>query len=104
MYFSRAAIPWLRDVYPLQPDAEIPRSSSHSILRHIGVYGYRAETLLRLASLPACDYRGASFEQLRALYWGIAIHVSVVDDYSAHGVDTEADLKFVEDYLASQGR
>ncbi len=105
MYFSRAAIPWLRDVYPLQPDAEIPRSYSHCVLRHIGVYGYRAETLLRLASLPTCDYEKAeSLEQLRALYRGIAIHVSVVDDYLARGVDTEDDLKFVEDHMARQRR
>lgn len=104
MYFSRAPIPWLRDSYPLPVGADIPSSHSNDILQHIGVYGYRAETLTRLAALPACDYEAAeSLEQLRALYWGIGIHVSVVTDSPSRGVDTEDDLKRVESYLLSRG-
>ena len=102
-YFSRAAVPWLRDAYPLTPDAEIPAEYRGRILRHLGVYGYRSETLLKIASLPTCLYEKAeSLEQLRALYWGIRVHVSVVNCSDVRGVDTEEDLIFVEQIILSR--
>jgi 3-deoxy-manno-octulosonate cytidylyltransferase (CMP-KDO synthetase) len=104
-YFSRAPIPWVRDAYPLPPGTDVPLAGPVNTLQHIGVYGYRTETLLRLASLPACDYENAeSLEQLRALYWNIAVHVSVVERGPTRGVDTEEDLRFVEHELAAMHR
>ncbi len=101
-YFSRAPIPWVRDSYPLPPETDVALANAASTLQHIGIYGYRTETLLRLASLPACDYEKAeSLEQLRALYWNIAVHVSVVERGPTRGVDTEEDLRFVEQELAA---
>lgn len=65
LYFSRAAIPYRRD--PASPA---------SLLRHIGVYGFTRDTLLRLPDLPSSgldDIEG--LEQLRFLENGIPIQV-----------------------------
>ncbi len=87
LYFSRAAIPYLRQVGAVEP------------LQHIGIYGYRKDVLLRLASLePTPLERSESLEQLRALENGIAIRVLQVDS-SEPGVDTPLDLARAEALL-----
>jgi 3-deoxy-manno-octulosonate cytidylyltransferase (CMP-KDO synthetase) len=102
-YFSRAAIPWLREVYPLASDAEFPADCHGISLRHVGIYGYRVRSLLKIASLPQCDNeRFEALEQLRALFWGIPIHVSVVHEAATRSVDTELDLEFVERVLSQR--
>jgi 3-deoxy-manno-octulosonate cytidylyltransferase (CMP-KDO synthetase) len=79
LYFSRAPIP-----SGYGPDAEP--------LHHVGVYGYRRQTLLDLAALgPAPIERAERLEQLRALWNGIPIHVAV-GDYCSIGIDTPEDL------------
>jgi 3-deoxy-manno-octulosonate cytidylyltransferase (CMP-KDO synthetase) len=103
-YFSRAPIPWKRDEFPLAVDVEFSADFRGKSLCHVGIYGYRARTLLKVASLPRCDTeRLESLEQLRALYWGIPIHVSIIAGAATRGVDTEADLEFVQEVLARQG-
>jgi 3-deoxy-manno-octulosonate cytidylyltransferase (CMP-KDO synthetase) len=88
LYFSRAGIPFRR-----QPGG--PPS-----LRHLGIYGYRRETLLHLASLPPTPLETAeSLEQLRALEHGVPIRVLVVEG-DALGVDTPDDLARAEAALA----
>jgi 3-deoxy-manno-octulosonate cytidylyltransferase (CMP-KDO synthetase) len=90
LYFSRSPIP-----YPRQAGGAVP-------LKHLGIYGYRTETLLRLAALPPAPLeRAESLEQLRALENGIAIRVLVVGRGSP-GVDTAEDLQRVEEILRSQ--
>jgi len=80
LFFSRSLIP-----HPRIKDGFAPR-------KHIGVYGYRRETLRRLVSLPPCDLeRIESLEQLRALYHGIRIRL-VPASRETLGVDTPADL------------
>ncbi len=87
LYFSRAAIP-----YPRSPETAPP-------LRHLGVYGYQREALLRLAGLdPSPLERSESLEQLRALENGIPIRVLTGARLSL-GVDTAADLSAVEELL-----
>jgi len=87
LYFSRAPIP-----YPRQAGGFAP-------LKHLGLYGYQREALLRLAALaPTPLERSESLEQLRALENGIPIRVLVVDRGS-FGVDTAADLERVESIL-----
>src|SRR4051794_22070058 len=62
LYFSRAPIPYLRD--PRQPRQE----EGFAPLKHLGIYGYQREALLRLAGLaPTPLERSESLEQLRAL-------------------------------------
>jgi 3-deoxy-manno-octulosonate cytidylyltransferase (CMP-KDO synthetase) len=87
LYFSRSAIPY-------------PRSSGGATpLKHLGIYGYQREALMRLASLPPSPLeRSESLEQLRALENGIPIRVLIVERGS-QGVDTAEDLERVEKIL-----
>lgn len=92
LYFSRAPIPF-------------PRTAHHLVgyvpLRHLGIYGYRRETLLRLAGLaPTALERAESLEQLRALANGIRIRV-LETPWISLGVDTHEDLEAVERELAA---
>jgi 3-deoxy-manno-octulosonate cytidylyltransferase (CMP-KDO synthetase) len=95
-YFSRAPIPWVRGAFAASgapPDA-LPRDVP--FLRHLGLYAYRAGTLLRLAKAEPCAVEQAeALEQLRALHLGIGIHVAVIEGAPGHGVDTEEDLQRV---------
>lgn len=87
LYFSRSLIP-----YPRSREGFRPR-------KHVGVYGYRRATLLRLLDLPATDLeRVESLEQLRALYHGIPIRL-VEASRDSVGVDTPADLERVRLFL-----
>lgn len=88
LYFSRSRIP-----YPRQEEG------GFRPLKHIGIYGYQTEALLRLAGLaPTPLERSESLEQLRALENGIAIRVLRVEQGSP-GVDTKEDLERVERLL-----
>jgi 3-deoxy-manno-octulosonate cytidylyltransferase (CMP-KDO synthetase) len=84
LYFSRAPIPFTR-----------PGSPSAPAWRHIGLYVYRRECLLRLAALPPTAMeQGEALEQLRALEYGIRIR-AVETRYDSIGVDTPGDLEHV---------
>ena len=88
LYFSRAPIPWARQAEGAPP------------LRHLGLYGYRRETLLGLAELPPSPLeRRESLEQLRALENGIRIRVLLVAA-AAPSVDTPEDAERVARLLA----
>jgi 3-deoxy-manno-octulosonate cytidylyltransferase (CMP-KDO synthetase) len=90
LYFSRSAIP-----YPRGEGGAAP-------LKHLGIYGYQRDALLRLAGLaPTPLERGESLEQLRALENGIPIRVLIVDRASI-GVDTAEDLERVEKILTER--
>ena len=92
-YFSRAPIPFARDAFALKKDA-LP--THFPALRHIGIYAYRAGFLKRYASLPpAPAEQFESLEQLRALYHGYRIAVSVWPGALTAGVDTPEDLEKV---------
>jgi len=86
LYFSRFAIPFVRDSDSPFKDSPLPH------LKHLGIYGYRRESLLRLAALPPAPVeRAEKLEQLRALYHGLKIKVGVTP-YHVIGVDTQADF------------
>jgi 3-deoxy-manno-octulosonate cytidylyltransferase (CMP-KDO synthetase) len=90
LYFSRSPIP-----YPRGEGGAAP-------LKHVGIYGYQRDALLRLAGLaPTPLERGESLEQLRALENGIPIRVLIVDRASI-GVDTAEDLERVEKILTER--
>ena len=87
IYFSRAAIP-----YQTGAGSDLAGGWATSAL-HVGVYGYRRETLLELARLGPCPLeRAERLEQLRALWNGIPIHVAV-GEYGSLGIDTPEDLE-----------
>lgn len=98
-YFSRAPIPWWRDGMSTGAPAALPHPAP---LRHIGLYAYRADFLLRFPSLePAPTERMESLEQLRALWHGERIAVHVTEHAPAPGVDTPADLERVRAWVSS---
>lgn len=105
LYFSRAPIPWLRGTYaPGVVPSAVP--SGVPVLRHVGLYAYRASTLRRLSALPPTPLeRSESLEQLRALEHGLAIQVRVhAGKAPPPGVDTPDDVAIVERALADRDR
>jgi len=96
LYFSRSPVPFNRD-FPEQFTGHYP------YLRHIGLYVYRKEILKKLAALPPVPLEQTEkLEQLRALYYGISIGVSVVDSL-ALSVDTPEDLDLARQYYQTKG-
>jgi 3-deoxy-manno-octulosonate cytidylyltransferase (CMP-KDO synthetase) len=98
IYFSRAPIP-----YPRNTTAQAPRRGGGNLwgFRHLGLYVYRRDFLLKFARLPPTVLeRRESLEQLRALYYGYRILVADVDDTSVE-VDTPADLNRAQRYLTA---
>ncbi len=88
-YFSRAPIPFHRE-----PPAE-PVRWGH---RHLGIYVYRRDFLLRIAAMPAVELElTEGLEQLRALHYGFRIRVADVVETGVE-VDTPEDLKRAETY------
>jgi 3-deoxy-manno-octulosonate cytidylyltransferase (CMP-KDO synthetase) len=98
LYFSRRTIPFLRDGIA-KPAAE--QMAAFPFLKHLGIYGYRRETLLRLVKFPVSPLENAEkLEQLRALENGIAIGVVRVN-YESIGVDMPDDVARVEAILGT---
>lgn len=101
MYFSRAPIPYPRDVFA--HSQELPLDIS--IYRHVGIYAYRASFLHAYANLrPALIEQCEALEQLRAMWHGHKISVSISDEAPASGVDTHQDLERVRKIVADQSR
>ncbi len=110
LYFSRAPIPFDRD------GLHITAQSSETVtadpaakecpslaLRHVGLYGYRAATVRAFADLPPAQLETLEkLEQLRMLYHGYRIKVMVLQDSFPAGVDTEEDLKRVDELIANR--
>ena len=97
MYFSRASIPWDRDTYKVSTEK---MTSKMPVFRHIGMYGYRVSFLRQYTSMEPCVLETTeSLEQLRALWYGVKIHMSVIAEAPGHGVDTDADVARVEALL-----
>jgi 3-deoxy-manno-octulosonate cytidylyltransferase (CMP-KDO synthetase) len=91
LYFSRRALPFWRDG---QEDLSLA-------FKHIGLYAFRREFLLRFAQLaPTPLERAESLEQLRALEWGYRIRVSEVAGESIE-VDTPGDLERARAFAAT---
>jgi 3-deoxy-manno-octulosonate cytidylyltransferase (CMP-KDO synthetase) len=89
LYFSRHSIPLVRDAQStLQPK-----------LRHLGVYAYSRDWLLRMAQLPPTPLEESEkLEQLRALENDVAIKVLVVEDVTDIAIDTPQDLERAMQY------
>ncbi len=88
LYFSRAAIPFVRD------DADL---ADARWWQHLGVYAYHRDALAQVTALPPCALeRAERLEQLRALDAGMTIGVAFLDQPAPAGIDTPADLTAAE--------
>ena len=98
LYFSRRTIPYLREAASGSVSEQL---AAFPFLKHLGIYGYRRETLLRLVKFPISSLEAAEkLELLRALENGIPIAVVNVD-YDSVGVDLPSDVAVVEKLLRS---
>lgn len=99
LYFSRAPIPWDRSGFA----SHKPTLPQNAAWRHIGLYAYRPAVLKRFSALPVADIeRIEALEQLRALHHGLQIFVGIASERPGPGVDTENDLRRVENLLKSR--
>ena len=90
--FSRAPIPWSRDMAG-QAWWNSPASAGLKPLRHIGIYGYRVGFLRAFPSLPQAPLEVVeSLEQMRAVWHGHRIAVHLSEQAPGPGVDTPEDL------------
>ena len=88
LYFSRATIPWDRDRF-----AQSREEIGDTLLRHIGIYGYRAGFIRRYVNWAPSPLENIEMlEQLRVLWYGEKIHVAVAKEVPGTGVDTPDDL------------
>ncbi len=93
LYFSRSTIPFDRD-----------KTAGISYFKHLGFYAYRKAALDRFCNLPESKLEAAErLEQLRFLDNGIDIYVAETP-FNTVGVDTEEDLRRVEEMVRAGGK
>ncbi len=77
----------------------IPDNIMGGCYRHIGIYAFRREVLLRFTKLPpSVNEKKHHLEQLRALDNGIPIRM-LLTDYVSLGVDTPEDLELIAEII-----
>ena len=73
------------------------------VYRHVGIYGFRRESLIAFTRLdPSVREVESRLEQLRALDNGMPIRATVTN-YDSHSVDTQADLDKVARIMDMSG-
>lgn len=98
LYFSRSPLPAWRDRQAGQGLSQAPSQ----VLRHVGLYAYRARFLRQFPRLQTSPLEQAEMlEQLRVLWHGYPIGVHVSARAPAAGVDTPEDLERVRRLLVS---
>lgn len=97
LYFSKAVIPFCR-----KQDRQLPSP----FFRHIGLYGYRRQTLEKYLSLePGLFEQAEQLEQLRALEHGIPVKVVLVDyrGRTHWSIDNPADIEKAVEIISKEG-
>lgn len=101
LYFSRATIPWDRDNFPAGGVNACKEHIAQPLLRHIGIYAYRAGFINTYISWePTPLEKIECLEQLRVLWYGEKIHVDLALEAPPAGVDTPEDLAEVRALVA----
>ena len=104
LYFSRAPIPYHRDefvevgVMSHEVQAAHINTGNLEFYKHIGIYGYRKDALMKFSSLKQCRLEKIEkLEQLRALNAGMKIKVKETQ-FDTFGIDTKEDLRKAEEW------
>lgn len=102
LYFSRAPMPYARDHFARETGGEtLPEA--FPALRHVGLYAYRARFLKAYAALTPSPLEGfEALEQLRALWHGYRITVSISGELPIPGVDTPEDAERMRQFFARE--
>jgi 3-deoxy-manno-octulosonate cytidylyltransferase (CMP-KDO synthetase) len=88
MYFSRSPIPFVRDA-----ENEEEMLEQAEFYKHVGLYVYRKEYLLKFTTLSPTDLEmWEKLEQLRMLENGFKVKI-VETEYDSFSVDTPEDLE-----------
>jgi 3-deoxy-D-manno-octulosonate cytidylyltransferase len=91
LYFSRLPIPFARD-----------KGTEVEHLKHIGVYAFRKEALLKFVSLPVGKLEQIEMiECLRFIENGIKLKVILTETIGIE-IDTESDLQKANEYLQNK--
>jgi 3-deoxy-manno-octulosonate cytidylyltransferase (CMP-KDO synthetase) len=103
LYFSRSPLPFVRVGGGDAMAAAREAVQSGLARKHVGLYVYRREALLRIASLaPAPLEIAEGLEQLRALHHGMRMRVVPLANEPGRAVDTPEDLARVREILAGE--
>jgi 3-deoxy-manno-octulosonate cytidylyltransferase (CMP-KDO synthetase) len=104
LYFSRAPIPYHRDEFSelrvMSHELQVEQINTRNLefYKHIGIYGYRKEALIKFSSLKQCSLEKIEkLEQLRALNAGMKIKV-METQFDTFGIDTKEDLRKAEEW------
>lgn len=93
IYFSRSPIPYHREMWRALSPADI--KGRYEVYKHIGIYGYRRDSLIRLSGLkPSRLEQIEMLEQLRALENGMKIKLRLTE-FETIGIDTPEDIEKV---------
>lgn len=99
LYFSRSPIPHVRAAR-----TNLEKIQNCEMYKHIGLYVYRRDSLLRFITLKQTDLEKIEgLEQLRMLENGYRIKV-VVTEFESISVDTQKDLEFARKYYEKMMR
>jgi 3-deoxy-manno-octulosonate cytidylyltransferase (CMP-KDO synthetase) len=97
LYFSRTAIPFLRDIKD-----QSQWLTKHTFFKHVGLYVFRKDFLLSYAAMPESGLeRAERLEQLRILERGYKIKVGITE-YDSISIDTPDDVQRVVDLLRTK--
>ncbi len=92
LYFSRAAIPFLRNAGPA------PIHTQFRYLKHVGLYGYSTQALREIVQLkPSSLELAESLEQLRWLENGHRVRIGLTA-HASFCIDTPEDLEAARQY------
>ncbi|GAB4295818.1 MAG: 3-deoxy-manno-octulosonate cytidylyltransferase [Ignavibacteriaceae bacterium] len=93
LYFSRSPIPFIREA-----KTNFERINLFDVYKHLGLYVFKKDALLKFATLPQTDLEKAEkLEQLRMLEHGMKIKI-VVTGFESFSVDTPDDLEKARAY------
>lgn len=81
-------------------ERDLSRKLDNTVMRHIGIYGYKYKTLSKIISLePTQNELEHKLEQLRFLDNNLSIYMCQYQGEVPPGIDTEVDIATAEEYL-----